>query len=84
MTAARGDLAPDVGGLGRKIEKPKPQQPEWVPTATKGIERNVKTGQMRTAIPPPAAASYRHPLIPVGEATEINPLALPATTGDCS
>jgi hypothetical protein len=36
--------------LGRKIDYPTPTGPEWVPTETKGIERNAKTGQLRTAI----------------------------------
>lgn len=31
----------------------KTEQPEWVPHV-KGIERNTRTGQLRTVIPPPA------------------------------
>jgi hypothetical protein len=47
----RDTLTPSVGGLGRKIERPKPEQPEWVPTAKYGIERNLKTGKLRTNDP---------------------------------
>jgi hypothetical protein len=36
--------------LGERVVKPEPRRPEWVqvPDAPKGVERNVRTGQLRT------------------------------------
>jgi hypothetical protein len=39
--------------LGPPIRKPPPPQPEWVPTETKGILRNTRTGALRTNLPLP-------------------------------
>ena len=41
--------------LGPPIRKPAPPVPEWVPTQTKGIERNTKTGALRTNLPVPGS-----------------------------
>jgi hypothetical protein len=51
MTGPRGSDSPEFEPLGRKIDYPEPEQPEWVPTDTKGIERSTKTGNLRTAVP---------------------------------
>lgn len=43
MIGPRGDMGPDVGGLGRKVErKPAPPQPVRVPTEDKN--RHVHKG----------------------------------------
>jgi hypothetical protein len=51
VTGPRGDLNPDVGGLGRKIERPAPA-PAPVPHAP-GIVRR-PDGKLETNIPPPS------------------------------
>ena len=48
MTGPRGDLAPEVGGLGRKVPREKPELPEWVKTDNPRVRRNVKTGRLET------------------------------------
>lgn len=39
--------------LGPPIRKPAPVRPEWEPTETKGVERNTRTGALRTNLPMP-------------------------------
>lgn len=54
MTGPRGDMAPDVGGLGEKVQKPPAQPPErLVPTGTPGVVRNTRTGKLETELPEP-------------------------------
>jgi hypothetical protein len=52
MTGPKGDTAPEFQPIGPKVEKPKPEKPEYTPTDTPGIEKNSR-GWLRTNLPLP-------------------------------
>lgn len=54
--------------FGPPIRKPLPSPPEWVPSETKGIERNTCTGALRTNLPMPPLP-VPEVVLSIGEAT---------------
>ncbi len=57
--------------LGPPIRKPPPEKPEWVPVEDRpGIERNTRTGQLRTNMPLPPPPPW--PFIPCPIVIEID------------
>lgn len=77
MIGPRGDMSPDFGGLGKKVERsPADEQEEWVQYGDNPhIQRNTKTDRLRNIKPPPYAEQWGWVCIPIADAAEITPAA---------
>lgn len=73
MVGPRGEMSPDFGDLGKKVDYPAPEADEWVQHGDNPhIERNTKTGRLRNVEPPPKAKQWVYvPPLPVPDVTEV-------------